>query len=101
MRSFEARAGGQGMPPAKRPLQTQTGWVQVVPKLTKVLVGKLGFERSALDHSVFYRCHNDEHTVVAVATDYMVLTSKRAADIAKLKSEIHQHWEITDGGEMH
>jgi hypothetical protein len=31
----------------------------------------------------------------------MAITSKQAADIARLKSEIRQHWEITDGGEMH
>ena len=78
--------------------QARRGWYQ---ELTKVLVGELGFKKSALDHLVFYRCHREEHTVVAAVTDDMALTSKRAADIAKLKSEIHQHWEITDGKEMH
>ena len=65
------------------------------------MVGKLGFKQSALDHSVFYRCSEEEHTVVAVATDDMALMSKWASDIVKLKSEISQHWQITDGGEMH
>ena len=74
--------------------QSGCKWYQ---ELIKVLVGKLGFKRSALDHVIFYRCREEEHTV----TDDMALTSKRAADITKLKSEIHQHWEITDGGEMH
>ena len=77
--------------------QAGRGWYQ---ELTKVMVGELGFKRSALDHSVFYRRRDEEHTVVAVATDDMALTSKREADIVKLKSEISQHWEITDGGEM-
>ena len=78
--------------------QARHGWYQ---ELTKVLVGKLGFKRSALNHSVFYRCYDEEHTVVAVATNDMALMSKWAVDIVKLKSEIRQHWEITDGGEMH
>ena len=78
--------------------QAGRGWYQ---ELTKVLVGELGFKRSALDHSVCYRCREEEHTVVAVVTNDMALMSKRAVDIAKLKSEIRQHWEITDGGEMH
>jgi hypothetical protein len=73
------------------------GWYQ---ELTKVMVGELGFKRSALDHSVFYRQRDKEHTVVAVATDDMALTSKREAYIVKLQSEISQHWEITDGGKM-
>jgi Reverse transcriptase (RNA-dependent DNA polymerase) len=77
--------------------QAGRGWYQ---KLTKVMVGKLGFKWSALDHSVFCRKCNEEHTVVAVATDDMALTSKWKSDITKLKSEISQHWEITDGGEM-
>ena len=38
--------------------------------------------------------------MVAVATNDMVLRSEWESDIAKLKSEISQHWEITDGGEM-
>ena len=64
------------------------------------MVGELGFKRSALDHSVFYRRREEEHTVVAMATDDMALMSKWESDIAKLKSKISQHWEITDGGEM-
>ena len=78
--------------------QAGHGWYQ---ELTKVLVGKLGFKRSALDHLVFYKCHKEEHTVVAVVTDDMALTSKWVVDIAKLKSKICQHWVIMDGGEMH
>jgi hypothetical protein len=64
------------------------------------MVRELGFKRSALDHSVFCRKHDEEHTIVAVATDDMALTSKQKSNITKLKSEISQHWEITDGGEM-
>ena len=77
--------------------QAGRGWYQ---ELTKVMVRELGFKRSALDHSVFCRKRDEEHTIVAVATDDMALTSKRKSDIATLKSEISQHWEITDGGEI-
>src|ERR1700720_3777810 len=78
--------------------QAGCGWYQ---ELTKVMVRELDFKRSALDHSVFYRKCGEEHTIVAVATDDMALTSKRASDVVKLKSEISQYWQITDGGEMH
>ena len=78
--------------------QAGHGWYQ---ELTKVMVRKLNFKRSALDHSIFYRKHGEEHTIVAVATDDMAITSKRAVDITKLKSKLRQHWEITDGGKMH
>jgi len=64
------------------------------------MVGKLGFKQSALDHSVFHRKRNEEHTIVAMATDDMALTSKQESDIIKLKSKISQHWKITDGGKM-
>ena len=36
-----------------------------------------------------------------MATDDIVLTSKHAGDIERVKSEIQKHWDITDGGEMH
>jgi len=44
-------------------------------ELTKVFVTNLGFKRSAVDHSVFYRQSSDEHSIVAVATDDMAVTS--------------------------
>jgi len=77
--------------------QAGQGWYE---ELTKVMVGKLGVKRSALDHSILYRKHNEEHTIVAMATDDMALTSKRESDIVKLKSKVSQHWEIMDGGKM-
>ena len=40
----------------------------------------------------------DKHTIIAVATDDMVVTSKRAVNILKLKDEIKKHWKITDCG---
>ena len=75
--------------------QAGRGWYQ---EMSKVFVKELGFKRSEIDHSVFYRRSGDEHTVVAVATDDMAVTSKRATDAAKFKSNIKRFWEITDHG---
>ena len=69
--------------------------------MSRVFIKDLSFTRSAVDHSIFYRRSGDEHTVVAVATDDIALTSKRRADADRLKDEIHRHWSITDGGELH
>ena len=43
VRGFEARAGGQGMPPAKRPLRSQTGQAWVVPRAHKSSGWRAGF----------------------------------------------------------
>ena len=49
---------------------------------------------------MYYRRRGEEHTIIAVATDDMALTSRRAVDAEKLKSEIRRFWEITDHGPM-
>ena len=59
---------------------------------------ELGFMQSAIDHSVFYRRDGEAHVIVAVATDDMAVTSKRAIDAEKFKSDIRKFWEITDYG---
>jgi len=69
--------------------------------LTTVFVEDLGFQRSGVDNSVFFRRSKEEHTIVAIATDDMAITSKRAEDVAKFKSELKRHFEIADGGELH
>ena len=50
-----------------------------------------GFKRSAIDHSVFYQQMGDEHNIIAVTTDDMAVTLKRAVNILKLKDEIKKH----------
>jgi Reverse transcriptase (RNA-dependent DNA polymerase)/gag-polypeptide of LTR copia-type len=75
--------------------QAGRGWYL---EMTRVLLQELGFKRSAIDHSVYFRRKGEEHTIVAVATDDMALTSKRAVDAEKFKSEIRRFWEITDHG---
>ena len=66
--------------------------------MTRVMLDELGFKRSAIEHSVYYHCVGEEHTIVVVATDDMALTSKRAIDAANFKEEIKKFWEITDHG---
>ena len=75
--------------------QAGRGWYQ---EMSRVLVKDLGFTRSAVDHLVFFRRSSDKHTIIAVATDDMAVTSKRAEDITRFKADIQCHWEITDNG---
>ena len=75
--------------------QAGRGWYL---EMSRVFVKELGFMRSAIDHSVFYRRDGEAHVIVAVATDDMAVTSKRAVDAEKFKSDIRKFWEITDHG---
>ena len=75
--------------------QAGRGWYM---EMAGVFMNKLGFKRSAIDHSVFYRRSGKEHTIVAVATDDMAVTSKRAIDAQNLKSKVKRYWDITDHG---
>jgi hypothetical protein len=68
--------------------------------LTSVFIGDLGFKRSGIDHLVFIQKFDEEHTVVAVATDDMAVTLKRMSDIIRFKLKLREHFDITDLGEM-
>ena len=75
--------------------QAGRGWYL---EMLKVLMRDMGFKRSCIDHSVFYKKEGHEHIIIAVATDNMVVTSRRKSDAMKFKSNVKQHWEITDHG---
>ena len=75
--------------------QAGCGWYQ---EMSQVLVKDLGFTCFAVDHSVFFRCSPDEHTIIAVTTDNMAVTLKQAEDITRSKADIQCYWEITDNG---
>ena len=77
--------------------QAGRGWYK---EMAGVFVSKLGFKKSAVDHSVFYQRTKDEHTVIRVATNDMAITSKWLQDVEKLKNELCQHWKISDLGEL-
>ena len=40
----------------------------------------------------------EEHTIVAVAMDDMAVTSKRAIDMERFKTQVMEFWDITDHG---
>ena len=44
--------------------------------------------------------HGDEHTIVAIATDDIVITSKHLTDIMRFKSDLSGHWDLNDLGEI-
>ena len=75
--------------------QAGCGWYQ---EMSQVLIKDLGFTRSAVNHSVFFRRSSDKHTIIAVATDDMAVNSKQAEDITRFKADIQRYWEITDNG---
>jgi hypothetical protein len=50
-----------------------------------------------VSHRPFKR-NGEEHTIVAVVTDNMAVTSKRAVDAERFKSDVRRFWEITDHG---
>ena len=77
--------------------QAGRGWYL---EMSRVLITEMGFKCSRIDHSVFYKRKGKEHTIVAVATDDMVVTSKCVVDANWFKSKIKQFWEITDHGQI-
>jgi Reverse transcriptase (RNA-dependent DNA polymerase) len=75
--------------------QAGRGWYL---EMAGVFMNEMGFKRSKIDHSVFFRQTGDEHTIVAVATDDMAITSKRAIDAERFKSKVKEFWDIMDHG---
>jgi hypothetical protein len=73
---------------------------QLWHKLLSKIMAELGFSRSKIDHSVFFKFIGDMRIVVAVATDNMALTSKRLSDLIAFKEELKKHVEISDKEEL-
>ena len=51
-----------------------------------------------LKHKKHYIHNSKEHTIVAMATDDMAITSKHMVDVVKFKSKLKKYWDITDNG---
>jgi len=68
--------------------------------LTSIFINDLGFKQSGVDHSIFMRKAEGEHTVVTMVTDDMAVTSKQMSDVVIFKSELQKHFDITDLGKM-
>ena len=77
--------------------QAGRGWHQ---ELTKVFVQDMKFMWSEVDHSVFYKKGIEEHTIIAIATDDMIVTSQWIVDVQEFKAQVQKHWEITDMGDI-
>ena len=75
--------------------QAGRGWYL---EMSRVFMKELGYKRSKIDHSVFYKRSGDEHTIIAVATDDMAVTSKRKVDTERFKAQIRERWDVTDHG---
>ena len=54
--------------------------------MTKSFVENLGFKHLAANNSIFYHQEGDEHTVIAVATDNMAVTSKKKSRHRKFQN---------------
>lgn len=62
--------------------------------------GKLGYSRLQVNQAVFYRCSDDEQTVITVSIDDMAVTSQHLCHIAEFKSQLTKYFDITDLGEL-
>ena len=61
---------------------------------------KLNLTRSAVDHGVFY-CHDDiGTTIVCSSTDDFAITGTPTSRVSKFKSDLSNHFEMTDLGEL-
>jgi hypothetical protein len=49
---------------------------------------------------VYFRCTDDEHTVVTVSANNMAVTSKHLKHITKFKDQLRERFEISDLGEL-
>ena len=77
--------------------QARRGWHR---ELKRIFVEELKFTQLGVNHSIFYRKAQDKHTIIAVATYNIIITSRRKADISKLKLEVRHFWEMTDMDEI-
>ena len=75
--------------------QAGRGWYQ---EMSRVFLEEMNFKQSAIDHSIFYKRTGEEHTIIAVATDDMAVTTSQKEDATRFKAEIRKHWAITDNG---
>ena len=61
----------------------------------------LGFTHSNADHSLFYEDKGSDLLIIAVYVDDKLIFSKNLDTIKCLKTQLSEHFEITDLGEAH
>ena len=69
-------------------------------KTLTIAFKKLNLTRSAVDHGVFYAHDNDGTTAVCSSTDDFAITASSPQRMAKFKSDLSSHFEMTDLGEL-
>ena len=61
----------------------------------------MGFQRSSVDHCMFYKNRDSNLLVIAVYVDDMMILSNRIDLVNETKHELSSHFEMTDLGEIH
>ena len=61
---------------------------------------ELNLTRSAVDHGVFYVHDNEGTTIVCSSTDDFAITASSTPRMEKFKSDLSNHFEMTDLGEL-
>jgi hypothetical protein len=69
-------------------------------KTLATVILDIGYSRSNVDHSVFYRKTTHSHVIVAVATDDMAIAGTPLNAIDDFKSKIGHHFDISDMDEL-
>ena len=64
-----------------------------------VLAG--GFQRCAVDHSIFYRKTTSGCVILAVCVDDILVTDSNVKGIAEIKQHLHTHFVTKDMGKSH
>ena len=61
----------------------------------------MGFQRSSVDHCMFYKNQDSNLLVIAVYIDDMMILSNRIDLVNETKHKLSSHFEMTDLGEIH
>ena len=77
-------------------VQAGRGWQKELGRT----MAKIGYSKSSVDHSIFFRRRGSEHSIIAVATDDMAVTGSSLAAVNSFKDEIKTYYDITDLGEI-
>ena len=77
--------------------QASKAWYDMLRKTFK----SLGFTRSNTDHSLFYKDEDGDLLIVAVYVDNKLIFSKNLDTLKHLKTQLSEHFKITDLGEAH
>ena len=69
-------------------------------KTLAIAFQQLNLIRSAVDHGIFYVHDNEGTTIVCSLTDDFVITASSPSRMEKFKSNLSNHFEMSDLGEL-